>query len=230
MDNSIVADVTYIKEMDCPVCMKKFKARFIKTGKNKLINTELDLRARYELVDPTIYDVWHCDCGYTALSKTFERVSKSQREQLKQQICSKYKKHELSEYLTIPEAIALYKLALLCANVKGVGTGETAMICLKIAWLSKDINDIVTYGIYIAYAGKYMEDALSDGSLRKLGIDDTTAMYTVAALQYTLGEKDKAMKMIGSIITDQSVTNRIKQKAVDLKYLIKEERRKADEV
>ena len=41
-------DLIYDKVFSCPVCGKDFSAKIMKTGKAKLIGTDMDLRAKYE--------------------------------------------------------------------------------------------------------------------------------------------------------------------------------------
>ena len=217
--NETLEDITYLKEFECPVCYNKIKSRVIKTGRNKFIESSLDLRAKYEVVDPTLYDVIHCDCGYTAISKTFGKVSSVQRNLIKEGICSRYVKREFSSIRTIEDAITLYKLALLNAQVKRAGTGEIGLICLKLYWLHRDLNNQEEATRFLKFAADNIEDSISVGSL--VGLDDDTAIYTIAALRNNLGEYDKALKLLGEIITSNTASSKLKEKALDLKEDIK---------
>ena len=49
-------DFIYDKTMECPVCGQHFSTKIMKTGKNKLIGTDQDLRPRYEGIDAVKYD------------------------------------------------------------------------------------------------------------------------------------------------------------------------------
>ena len=44
------------KTVECPICEKKFTTKMMKSGKAKLLGTDLDLRTKYEGLDATKYD------------------------------------------------------------------------------------------------------------------------------------------------------------------------------
>ena len=60
----------YDKKIECPVCMKEFTTKIVKTGKARFKGSEMDLRPIYEGVDTIKYDVYMCPhCGYSAVSR-----------------------------------------------------------------------------------------------------------------------------------------------------------------
>ena len=72
-------DLIYEKSYKCPVCDKPFKARTVKTGKNKLLSTDTDLRPIYKDVDSIKYDTVVCPhCGYGVLARYFMPLSDRQ--------------------------------------------------------------------------------------------------------------------------------------------------------
>lgn len=50
----------YDKKIECPVCMKEFTTKIVKTGKARFKGSEMDLRPIYEGVDTIKYDVYMC--------------------------------------------------------------------------------------------------------------------------------------------------------------------------
>ena len=53
-------DLIYDKTFTCAVCDKEFSSKIMKTGKAKLIATDIDLHYRYENIDAIKYDVVTC--------------------------------------------------------------------------------------------------------------------------------------------------------------------------
>ena len=47
-----VEEVLYDKSYICPVCNREFKSKAIRSGKNRLLNVDLDLKANYDIVNP----------------------------------------------------------------------------------------------------------------------------------------------------------------------------------
>ncbi|MCR5546282.1 MAG: DUF2225 domain-containing protein, partial [Lachnospiraceae bacterium] len=128
------------KENTCPVCDAKFKTLFVKTGRAKRIGQEFDLRPRHEGVDTVKYDVIACpECGYAAMSKTFEPLSNTQIKWIREQVGANFTPEDKEEQSTYSyeEAVDRYKLALVSAMVKRVKLSEKAYICLKISWLRR---------------------------------------------------------------------------------------------
>ena len=81
----------YDKKIECPVCMKEFTTKIVKTGKARFKGSEMDLRPIYEGVDTIKYDVYMCPhCGYSAVSREFNNITPSQRKTLMEEIGSKY--------------------------------------------------------------------------------------------------------------------------------------------
>ena len=81
----------YDKKIECPVCMKEFTTKIVKTGKARFKGSEMDLRPIYEGVDTIKYDVYMCPhCGYSAVSREFNNITHSQRKTLMEEIGSKY--------------------------------------------------------------------------------------------------------------------------------------------
>ena len=65
-------DYLFDKTYECPVCYQKIKARTVRTGRAKLVRTDIYLRPVYEYVEPLKYEVISCPCcGYSVHSRYF---------------------------------------------------------------------------------------------------------------------------------------------------------------
>ena len=80
-------DFLFDKSYTCPACDKEIKTRTVKSGKAKLISTDMDLHPRYEGIDMLKYDVVSCPyCGYTALTRYFNFLTETQQKFIKEGI------------------------------------------------------------------------------------------------------------------------------------------------
>lgn len=240
------ADLIFEKTFTCKVCDKEFKSKMVRTGKVKLIGQDNDLRPRYQYVDSLKYDAVVCpNCGFAALNRFFNYMTDTQARLIKENISSKFSGlKEGSEILTYDEAITRHKLALVNAVVKRAKASEKAYTCLKLAWLYRgkaeslpaDTPDIetvkkelaATEKEYIANAYEGFMDAFSKEPFPMCGMDETTMTYLAADLARQLGKYDEALRMIARVLTSKNVGDRIKQKTLDMKELIREEKAKAE--
>ena len=249
--NAAVAQVAKIQEKDlvldktfrCPVCDNTFSAKVMKTGRAKLVASEMDLRPKYEAIDSVKYDVELCPhCGYAALSRFFPNVTATQAKLIREKISASVKapKH-VGEIYTYEEAIERYKLALVCSVVKRAKASEKAFVCLKSGWLlrgykeylqenQKDLNMIPALekqeNEYLENAFKGFVEARQTETFPMCGMDETTVDYLLAVLATRFKKYDVASKLVSDILTNPYVNNRVKDKARDLKEQILEELRK----
>lgn len=189
--------------MRCPVCDNKFSAIYVKTGKARRLDSDFDLRPRFEHIDTNKYDVITCkNCGYSALNQFFSHITAGQRKLIKEKVCSKYKVVEegISDTaMDYNKAIERYKLALYNAFAKRGHISEKGYLCLKISWL---------------YRGKIEK-------LQEIfpicGMNCNTYDSLLAAMACQLGAYDDAMKLAASILSSPSATVPMKDRAIELK-------------
>ncbi len=208
----------YDKSYTCPICNRGFTTKTIKVGKNQVVSVDSDLYARYSIVNPILYDVLSCpNCGYAAVTKSFDTLLPKQKEWIKAQLSANYKPCAYSEYTTIKEAIHKHKMALLTCITKKGKTGEQAYIVLHIAWLYRDLEDEQNEISFLQRAYEGFEEALSKERFPIFGLDDVTVMYMLADIGYRLGKLDAAKRYLSTVITSPGVSSRIKDRALELK-------------
>lgn len=213
----------YDKSYTCPMCDKPFKAKTIRIGKNQLLSIDDDLYAHYALVNPLLYDILTCpSCGYSALTKTFDKLLPKQKEWLKDMLLTIHQQHiNYSEYPTIEETIHKYKLALLIAINKKSKMGEQSYLALHIAWLYRDLNDTTNEHLFLQKALNGFTEALQTETLPILGFDEHTLMYLLSAIAYKLDDLDTCKKYLSTLLVTPSIPARIKDRALDLKSKLK---------
>lgn len=228
------------KTVECPICEKKFTTKIMKSGKAKLLGTDLDLRTKYEGLDATKYDAVRCShCGFSALTRYFVRLTPTQTKMIKENICSRVKITESGdEIYSYEEAIERYKLTLACAVVKQAKASEKAYICLKSAWLLRGYAEKLEADGELSAEKKaelkaeemeYLKNAYEGFAAARAsenfpvaGMDEMTVDYLLAVLAYEIGNMQVASNMISRILTAPNAGQRMKDKARDLKDLIVE--------
>lgn len=230
------------KTFECPICGRKFKALMPKTGKSKLVSTDMDLRPVHEHVDLTKYDVVVCqNCGYAVLSRYHAGLTERQKKNILEKISHNYKSNmkKYSTY-TYEDALARYQLALVNSIVKQAKNSEKAYICLKAGWLMRGYAEwlLTKEGQATENAKEKREQALKmeDDYLKNAfegfqaamagelfpiaGMDESTMNYLLAVLAYRFDKLEIAGPLVAKILTSPSVGARTKDKARDLKDLI----------
>lgn len=234
------ADLLFDKSFTCKVCDKEFKSKMVRTGKVKLIGSDNDLRPKYQHVDSLKYDAIVCPyCGYAALNRFFNYMTDTQAKLIKNNISANFRGiKEGEEILTYDEAITRHKLALVNAVVKHAKASEKAYTCLKLGWLCRGKSETLPEDMpnlaevkkelaaqekdYMANAYEGFMEAFSKEPFPMCGMDETTMTYLTADLARQIGKYDEALRMIARVLTARDANDRIKQKARDMKDLIKE--------
>lgn len=240
----VVDETDFIIERsyECPVCGRKFKALMPKTGKSKLVSTDMDLRPVHEHVDLTKYDVIVCqNCGYAVLSRYYAGLTEKQKKTILEKISHNYKSDTTHKNIyTYEDAVARYQLALVNSIVRQGKNSEKAYICLKAGWLMRGYAEwlLTKEGQQTENAAMKREQALKmeDEYLKNsfegfqaalahemfpiAGMDESTINYLLAALAYRFDRLDIAGTLVSKILTSPSAGARTKDRTRDLKDLI----------
>ncbi|MBP9995778.1 MAG: DUF2225 domain-containing protein [Lachnospiraceae bacterium] len=228
-------DMLLDKTHECPVCSNTFKNRALRTGKARLIGSDMDLRSRFEGIEPLKYDVVSCPkCGFTTLTRFFKPLTPTQRKNVMEKISNNYKAQPEPEGV-YPYDVALsrYKLALANAVVKMAKASEKAYICLRAGWLCRSWREELeadqnadktaiaqAQGLedeFIKNAYEGFINARQNESFPMCGMDESTVDYLIGALALKLGHFEVSAKMIASLLGSASASPRMKDKARDLK-------------
>ena len=236
-----IAEKLFDKKYICPICDSNFTAKTVRTGKARMIRTDMDLRNVYEGIEPLKYDIILCQkCGYAALARFFPNVTSVQHKFITEKITPNFKPlQENEDDYTYEQALARYKIAYANAVVKMAKISEGAYLSLKMAWLCRSYKESLDKDMP-GYQEKYEKiEAMEKENLRKAydlfikavqkeefpmcGMDEATVDYLMAVLAMKFQKYDVASKLIGTILTSPSANPRMKDKTRDLKEMIIEE-------
>lgn len=230
-----IAEKLFDKKYTCPICDSNFTAKTVRTGKARMIRTDMDLRNVYEDIEPLKYDIILCQkCGYAALTRFFPNVTSVQHKYISEKITPNFKPlQEDEEDYTYEQALARYKIAFANAVVKMAKISEGAYLSLKMAWLCRSYKESLDKDMS-GYQGKYEKiEAMERENLRKAydlfikavqkeefpmcGMDEPTVDYILAVLAMEFGDYFDSSKLLSKLITSYSAGQRIKDKARDAK-------------
>lgn len=239
------AEKLFDKKNTCPICDHEFTVKTVKSGKARLLKTEMDLRNVYEGIEPLKYDIILCPkCGYAALSRFFSTVTSVQQKYITEKITPNFKPLEESgdEY-TFDEAINRYNIAFANAVVKVAKVSEGAYLSLKTGWLCRSYKESLDpesgdYEAKFARIEKMEKDylrraydlflkAVQSEDFPMCGMDEGTVDYLLAALAMEFGDYFDASKLLSRLITSYTVSNRLKDKARELKEVLSEQMKEA---
>lgn len=229
------AEKLFDKKYTCPICENEFTVKTVRTGKARIIRTEMDLRNVYEDIEPLKYDIILCPkCGYAALARFFPNLTTVQHKYISEKITPNFKPINISddEY-TFEEALTRYNIAFANAVVKMAKMSEGAYLCLKMGWLCRSYKESLDPDM-AGYQNKYDKiDAMERDNLKKAydyfikavqkeefpmcGMDESTVDYILAILAMEFGDYFDASKLLSKLITSYSAGQRLKDKARDAK-------------
>ncbi len=224
------------KTTHCMACDQDFKVKTVKSGKARRLQPDRDLRPRFQYIDTLKYDVASCPfCGYTAMTRDFDKVTSTQIKLIKEQISAKFQpsKEPEEDSYSYDKAIERYKLALLNAAVKRGKESEKAYICLKISWLIRGKADTLPGSTQEELAVKeklkkeedtfYLQayegfsKAISQEMFPIYGMDESTMDYLLAYMSFYFKKYEMASKFLGGVLTSATASPRLKDMALDLK-------------
>ena len=205
----------------------------------------MDLHPIYDFLDEIKYDIVACPaCGYATLARYFETITKRQKDAVRERISLNFRpiKHKYEIY-TYDDALERYQLALANAIVKDAKASEKAYLCLRYAWLVRQmLRDPVTMSLphYDEQRQKELKDeekellknalegfvtAKQSESFPIAGMNTITLDYLLAALYMENEDYSPSLKLIGEILVSRSASNHTKEKARDLKDMIEDKMR-----
>ncbi len=231
------AEKLFDKKYTCPVCDSPVVGKTVKTGKAKLLRTDMDLRNVFEGVEPLKYEVVVCQkCGYAALTRFFDTVTTVQQKYIQEKITPNFKPlNDEGEELTYEQALTRYNVAYANAVVKMAKASEGAYICLKAGWLCRSYKESLGAAEakpeliakvaametdYLKKAYDHFTKAVQSENFPICGMDENTVDYLLAVLAMECGEYSVSSRMLSKLLASPLCSNRVKEKARDVKEVL----------
>jgi len=236
------ASLLYDKTYRCPVCDTEFHSKMVRTGRIKLSSQDTDLRPKYLNIDPLKYDAVVCPtCGYAALNRFFKNIVSAQMKLIRENISTKFKGLKQSgEIYTYEDALIRHQLALASTVIKKAKVSQRAYTCLKTAWVCRgkaetlpketpDYNQQIEAlhkeelelldNVYKGFMNAFSREAFP-----MCGMDELTVTYILADVARRIGKYEESSRWISKILISRGASERIKQKARDVKELLNQQK------
>ncbi|MBP3889109.1 MAG: DUF2225 domain-containing protein [Cellulosilyticum sp.] len=219
----IIEELIYEKDYKCPMCNQNIRQKVVKASKNKLLDVDFDLNARYEKVNPLFYEVVVCEtCGFAQLNKKEEMPTLAESKLIKEKICANFAGRKYSTYYTAEDAVDRYKLALLNAIIRNATEGEKGYIALKLAWVYRAEGNEVEEKRFIGEALKCFLNAYQKESFPIFELQEETVCYLIAALSYQVDNLKQALNWIQVTLKGEEVSPKLRDRCFTLKQMIRE--------
>lgn len=175
------------KDVTCPICLNRFKATSIRASKCIPSGKDTDFRQIYNGLTPYLYDIWVCpECNYSSPKSVFDEVKPGEIKKIAEVLASSNLKLDLNKERTFESSLIYFKVSLLLMSYRKVANVLIAGVCLKTAWIYRQLNDENEFE-YLKKAIKYYEKAYS---IERFPI----AKLTELRVTYLLGELNRRVK------------------------------------
>ena len=236
MDASMEKEATYIlnRKYKCPVCGHEILSPAVRTGKVRTVGSDTDLRPRFEQVDSLKYGIVLCpNCGYAAYNKDFKDILDRQKALVREKVTPGFKYNPPELVITYDDALARYRIALANCMVIGAKNSRTANVALRLGWVIRGKIESLDKAIpgyeaevkkleaeedkflKVAYQGFTKAREVEEYPIA--GMDEPTLDFLIGALSVRFGEFNVASKLLSNILLNKNATDRMKDKARDLK-------------
>ncbi|MCI5524163.1 MAG: DUF2225 domain-containing protein [Treponema sp.] len=149
-------------KIECPVCHKPFEMEVMHKGNGRMIAGNLtdELHRmfmpskKFGRIYPLIYDIGTCPKCHASFfwkdftdirdSSSFDRIQQDE-EKRKAAVETVFPYYNLKSERTLYDGAAMYYLALLCyekVDIAYAPTFKRGMICLRLAWICKDLERV----------------------------------------------------------------------------------------
>ncbi len=221
-----IQNYIYEKQFHCPVCDHDFKASMVRFGKSRMASADSDLKQNFSPVDPLLYEIVLCPkCGYAESNSTFEKVLPEKTvEAIKGGLTASFAKREYPLEFTPAIAIERFEAAIVSLKAKKGKIGNEAFLNLKMAWISRDAKDRDGELLYLKTALEKFKEAFQTEKLPIVGMEEAAISYLMGELERRTGNEDEALRWFGKVLTNKNAETRIKDRALDMKELIREQR------
>lgn len=207
-----------VRDVVCANCKFEFKAPYPRFNRLRLAQSHENLRAEYDNTEPIFYEINFCpNCGYTRIKNKFDDVNDLKRKLYKDELGIKFSKRPNKVTINATEALERFKFAILTAKAMCLPASEVAMIFYKRSWVRRILGDENGYIIDVYRAYYWFEKALSEETTMSISIDQETITYLLAVFAKDYGDYTTSLKHCGSILTSRSASDRLKNRARDLK-------------
>ncbi|OEH86643.1 hypothetical protein BHU72_10350 [Desulfuribacillus stibiiarsenatis] len=196
----------YQVSFTCPNCTYNFMSSKVRTSFIKTQKTDTDFCIHYAGVNPDFYLVRVCPCcGFSFTDNFKARFTPVVQQRIENLITKKWNHKDYRGERSLQDALTVYKIALLCAQLLDESDVVIGGLCFKIACFYRFQEDTEQELRFLQNAlDCYMEFFQNESNVQ---VDEAKMIYLMAELQRRLGDYRGAIKWFDRVIKDKSITN-----------------------
>lgn len=199
-------DPLYQVSVTCPNCTHDYKTSKVRTSFVKTLKTDTDFCIHYKDVNPDFYLVRLCPlCGYAFTENFKKKFSPRARERFYENITKKWDNRDYGGERTLDEAITIYKIALICAQLTEESDVIIGGLCFKIACFYRFKNKPEQEKRFLQFSlDAYMSFFENE---KNVTVNEAKMIYLMAELQRRLGDYRGAVKWFDRVIKDKTIND-----------------------
>lgn len=224
-------EALYEKSYKCPICNNGFASNRIRTAACRVDKRDEDFCVTYKDYNPTHYEILVCpQCGYAASENSFDTLSTKELNAIKEILSGRVVTRSFCGARTINDALDSFKLALFIAKSREAKNSVIAGLCLKLAWIYREMKDEKEKD-YLLHALENYKEAYDKEPLPLGNLDEISVQYLLGELSRRLDKLDDAVFWFNKAVRNpEKATNpRIEKMAREQWYTVKEQSKKAKE-
>jgi len=196
----------YQSTITCICCEQSFQTSRVRPSFKKPLSRDSDFCGYYrEDINPDHYVVRVCPkCGFATTENGIDKLADAKRKQYYDQIGSQWKTRDYGGHRTPEQAMACYKLALLCGQVVGEKERVVAGILQHIAWLYRYAGNTEQEQRFLRFA---LEAYVRVYETEGVSLNNAKLMFLIGELHRRVGEKGEAVRWFSRVVNDKRITD-----------------------
>jgi len=198
-------DPLYQTGVVCVHCKAEFRTSRVRPSFKKAIKTDTDfcLYFREDSENPEFYVVRVCPyCGFASTENFAQSLNDKQRLAFKEKVASTWTMKDFGGKRTLADAMHVYKLALLTAQIIGERPRVLSGILHHIAWLYRYQGDEEGERRFLEYAlAEYVRVYETEGA----EANGARLMFLIGELHRRLKRYSDAVKWFSRVINDKRI-------------------------
>jgi len=189
----------------CIHCRREFQTSRVRPSFKKPVKTDTDFCLHFKdgNENPEFYVVRVCPhCGFASTDSFSQQLSARQRTHFEEKVSSSWQTRDFGGKRTLAEAMHVYKLALLTAQIIGERDRVVAGILHHIAWLYRYQGDQEGELRFLRYA---LEAYIRVFETEGLEMNSARLMFLIGELHRRLKEYPQAVRWFSKVINDKRI-------------------------
>ncbi|MGE8207555.1 DUF2225 domain-containing protein [Heyndrickxia sp. NPDC080065] len=199
----------YEKKLQCLLCKTNFISTKIRSSFVKVDFYDKDFCPNYfsDEVNPLFYSVFVCPhCGFSFTEYFSKYFPPGTREDIINKVSNRWVSQDYGKIRKIKHAIASYKLAAYCGEIKREKNVTIAGLYIRIAWLYRKINNKVQEQRFLRFAMNEYLNSYLNSDFHGSQMSELKIIYLIAELSYQIGEEKQAVLYLSKVIEKQNTT------------------------